>query len=148
MLTRDGFGLTGGPAPVTLPTAPVVTAPTSPLPTPLLPSPPSPVLPTPGIETADAFEFGDMVLGNPGSPEEALALLGLQSGPTSGSGGISRGGATTVFYFDEGSVTFYDFPAPSGGAFKEQYYDDVRDCLDMLGPGLDSREGFEYCAGF
>jgi hypothetical protein len=74
-LTRDGFGLTGGPAPVTLPTAPVAPSPVATAP---LPSPPTPVLPTPGIETADEFQFDDEVfLGNPGSPAEAFELLGF-----------------------------------------------------------------------
>jgi hypothetical protein len=77
MLTRDGFGLTGGPAPVTLPTAPVATLPSPPPPSPPLPSPPTPVLPTPGIETADAFQFDEVFLGNPGSAAEAFELLGF-----------------------------------------------------------------------
>jgi hypothetical protein len=118
MLTRDGFGLTGGPAPVTLPTAPVAALPTPPLPTPPLPSPPTPVLPTPGIETADSFEFDEVFLGNPGSAAEAFELLGYVpwEAPDNPFGKYTIGGSGGGFvpeYQPDGSVEWCK-PDPHG----------------------------------
>ena len=101
-LLSPNDGLTGGPAQVALPTGPDTPAP-APVAT---PSPtPVPVLPTPGIDIAGGFEFSESILGIPNRPDEAFDLPGLQGGPASRSGGISRGGETTVFCFDEGDVT-------------------------------------------
>jgi hypothetical protein len=109
-LSRDLFMLEnappGGGVPiVTLPIGPVVTPPGVTVPTPVLPSPPSPILPTPGIEIADAFQFDEAFLGNPGSPEEALDLLGYVP-------------------FENSESPFQNYGGSGGGFTQEHYWED------------------------
>ena len=118
LLSRDLFTIEnappgGGVPVVTLPPAPVAPpqmAPAPvPIPTPTLPSPPSPILPTPGIDIADEFQFDVMVLGNPGSPAEALELLGIEvfeMGSPSFTSFPGLGGPVRITHHPDGSVTY------------------------------------------
>ena len=87
----------GGVPRVTLPSEPVLPA--------QIATPPAPILPTPGATImnggghgTDEFQFDQMFLGTPGSPQEALELLGFGPFGSNGSSVTTFPGGGTVHF--------------------------------------------------